>query len=103
LDRRQLCSYKCTQIGSRWIREARTRETTNRGTAEEHEKGSPNNGTDNSEVANWGAEENQEELLEYPARRRYSLNSRGHGPVFEKLLVTQLVQKFQSLTETEGS
>jgi hypothetical protein len=54
-------------------------------------------------VANWGAEENQEELPEYPARRRYSLNSRGHGPVFEKLVVIQLVQKFHGLTQTEGS
>jgi len=45
-------------------------------------------GTDNSEVANWGAEANQGELPEYMARRRYSLNSRGHGPVFEKLVVT---------------
>jgi len=54
-------------------------------------------------VANWGAEENKEELPEYPARRRYSLNSRGHGPVFEKLVVTQLVQKFHRLTQTEGS
>jgi len=62
-----------------------------------------NEGTDNSEVANWSAEENQGELLEYPARRRYSLNSRGHGPVFEKLVVTQMVQKFHRLTQNEGS
>jgi len=59
-------------------------------------------GADNSEVANWGAEENQGELPEYPARRRYSLTSRGHGPDFEKPVVTQLVQKFHRLTQNEG-
>jgi len=95
---RQLQVYRLDQDEC----ERRGPERPQRGTAKEHEKGSPNNGTGNSEVANWGAEETQEELPEYPARRRYSLNSRGHGHVFEKLVVTQLVQKFHRLTQTEG-